>query len=501
MRVNLLAAALFLPILAVAAGFETEYPDNGARALGRAGAFTARADDPSAVYYNPAGLAKLVGVNILLSSNFISLEHTFDPDAVKRRGYEIDYASMEQQEGFFTAPMLAAHFDFEALRGFDFALSVYGPSAMGHRRYGDQIEVDSVDGPAASSVDGDAGALLRANGFITETKLLLVFSGLSIAYEVLPELRVGVTAQIASFDGDIRQGIGGPVPGETHLQVQDLFTPTAVFGVQYAPIPAIEMGFSVRPQFTVEAKGTAIISRYDTTDGGAQGPWPFADCDVHADCELPLRDEDGTPNDGASFTFIHPLVLRAAVRYAHHSGGSELFDVELDYVFQQGSAFDAYEFRIDGTKTVIDGAEVSLPPIDDLRHYEDTHGLRLGGDVRLLPNRLWLRLGGTYETGASPDEYTHLDFPGLDQWSAHVGLGARYDVAGVQVDLDVAYAYVGLVERTVTDSDVRSIDVQLTRIDDEGRVVPLRDQWQPVLGNGTFSGRYHVAGASAIVHL
>ena len=500
MRPRLLVATALLPSLVAAAGYETEYPDNGARALGRGGAFTARADDPSAVYYNPAGLAKLAGVDILLSSNFISLEHTFDPDSTRRRGYDVDYAALEEEEGVFTAPMLAAHFDFDALRGFDFALSFYGPSALGHRRYSDQIEVDSVSGPAAGSVEGDAGALLRTNGFITETRLLLVFSGLSVAYAVLPELRVGVTAQIASFDGDIRQGIGGAVPAETHLQVQDLFTPTAVFGVQYAPIRAIELGFSVRPEFTVEAEGTATLTRYDTTAGGAHGPWPFADCETQ-DCELPVSDADGTPNDAASFTFIHPLVIRAAVRYAHVSGGSELFDVELDYIFQRGSAFDAYAFRFEGTRTVVEGAEVALPPIDDLRHYEDTHGLRLGGDVRLVPERLWLRAGGTYETGASPDAYTHLDFPGLDQWSAHVGVGARFDVSGVGVDLDLAYAYVGLVERRVDDSDVRAIDVQLSRTDADGNVVPLRDEWQPVLGDGTFSGRYHVAAASATVHL
>jgi long-subunit fatty acid transport protein len=52
-----------------------------------------------------------------------------------------------------------------------------------------------------------------------------------------------------------------------------------------------------------------------------------------------------------------------------------------------------------------------VPPVLDERHYEDTHGLRLGSDIEVVPDFLTLRAGATYETGASPDAYTNLDFP------------------------------------------------------------------------------------------
>src|SRR5580700_960052 len=35
----------------------TEFPDNGSEQMGRGGAWTARASDPLATFYNPAGLA------------------------------------------------------------------------------------------------------------------------------------------------------------------------------------------------------------------------------------------------------------------------------------------------------------------------------------------------------------------------------------------------------------------------------------------------------------
>src|SRR5436305_11542673 len=57
----LLAAALGAS-LAAASGFGLF--QHGARAIGQAGAFTARASDPSAMTYNPAAITKLNGVQL-----------------------------------------------------------------------------------------------------------------------------------------------------------------------------------------------------------------------------------------------------------------------------------------------------------------------------------------------------------------------------------------------------------------------------------------------------
>jgi long-chain fatty acid transport protein len=78
-------AATLTPTGAWASGFEGEYPDNGARALGRGGAFVAKADDPTALYYNPAGLGLLGGTNLLLSVNLVDVTHSFQraPDIVQ----------------------------------------------------------------------------------------------------------------------------------------------------------------------------------------------------------------------------------------------------------------------------------------------------------------------------------------------------------------------------------------------------------------------------------
>jgi len=48
-----------------AAGFRL--PEAGAKAMGMGFAFTAQADDPSAIYFNPAGLTQLQGTNLMLA--------------------------------------------------------------------------------------------------------------------------------------------------------------------------------------------------------------------------------------------------------------------------------------------------------------------------------------------------------------------------------------------------------------------------------------------------
>lgn len=49
----------------------------GAKAIAFGSAFTAIADDPSAVYWNPAGLAQLQNINIYLSKHLLSLDRSF----------------------------------------------------------------------------------------------------------------------------------------------------------------------------------------------------------------------------------------------------------------------------------------------------------------------------------------------------------------------------------------------------------------------------------------
>ncbi len=62
------AALVVCPSIVKAGGFD-ELPDQGAEALGRGAAFTAKADDTTAIYWNVAGLARQRGTKLAINAN------------------------------------------------------------------------------------------------------------------------------------------------------------------------------------------------------------------------------------------------------------------------------------------------------------------------------------------------------------------------------------------------------------------------------------------------
>lgn len=77
-KLFLTLSLIALPVLVFANGFQIN--EQGAKALGMGGAFVAQADDPSAVYFNPAGITQLEGVQISLGVSPITPSATFKSD-------------------------------------------------------------------------------------------------------------------------------------------------------------------------------------------------------------------------------------------------------------------------------------------------------------------------------------------------------------------------------------------------------------------------------------
>ncbi len=69
-----LTVLAFLPAFSSSYGLGFRIADQGAEATARGNAFTATADNPSAVFYNPAGITELSGTRALLGVYGISLK-------------------------------------------------------------------------------------------------------------------------------------------------------------------------------------------------------------------------------------------------------------------------------------------------------------------------------------------------------------------------------------------------------------------------------------------
>jgi long-chain fatty acid transport protein len=92
-RVIWLSAVAGCVLLAPAASFGAGFAlfEHGARAVALGGAFGATADDATAIYYNPAGLAFQTGTQLAAGVYFITESSTFDgANPYPGQGYTVD---------------------------------------------------------------------------------------------------------------------------------------------------------------------------------------------------------------------------------------------------------------------------------------------------------------------------------------------------------------------------------------------------------------------------
>lgn len=73
-----MVCSLFVPLYAFGNGFYIY--EQGAKAVGMGGAFTAQADDPSAIHYNPAGISQLNGTQVMVGVSPIMPSASFESD-------------------------------------------------------------------------------------------------------------------------------------------------------------------------------------------------------------------------------------------------------------------------------------------------------------------------------------------------------------------------------------------------------------------------------------
>ena len=119
-------------------------PTTAPRRSAAAAAFVAKADDPTAIDYNPAGLAVQRGTRCCSTGTSSARATRFQrfgafPDSPQRPGDAVGRlrlpAASRTQAGPFFAPFLAATTDFGTFDWLTVAIGVFGPSGVGNRTY------------------------------------------------------------------------------------------------------------------------------------------------------------------------------------------------------------------------------------------------------------------------------------------------------------------------------------------------------------------------------
>ncbi|HUS65694.1 MAG TPA: outer membrane protein transport protein [Kofleriaceae bacterium] len=503
-----IALALLLasaPSAALAGGLYV--PGYGSQGQPRAGAFVAKADDGSALYYNPAGLAKQRGTSIHLGFNFIDFDQKFQRAGVYEDwdpgngGTPPDYigepfAAQEDNAtpavgfgGFQGIPTFAVVSDLGGKSPVVLAIGLIAEHGFPEREYGEAYLADgSFSDPSVAPPPGRYDIL--------EQDVSAAFPSIGAGYSIMDKLDVGLrvswgfagtkgTTQlwgIRNYEEDVRS------EGLFAVDAHDYFIPAAAAGVLYRPHANIEVGAQYVTEKTANFKGDAQAILGSNLAIGPDTP----------DFIEPILDQPACEGGGTitklktCVDLTLPQTATVGARYVFRDpDGAERGDVEFDVQWEDWSAASDVKVVVDG-KSGLTGLELN-PTL--IRHgFEDTYSFRLGGayGFDVGKNQLIARAGAAYDTAAAPLSWTRLDIDGMARTT--LGAGLAYQMAKIRFELGG-----GVVLESTREVDLCNPDEDNLGCEESGVETPAADRdrpdpAQPLLGNPVESpfnaGRY-----------
>jgi long-chain fatty acid transport protein len=239
--------------IALSGGYQLN--EHGARAVGLGGAFVAQASDPSAIYFNPAGLAFQQGINIYAGGTFVMPTHTYKSLSGKE-------TSTDNQ--VFFPP------------------SVYGTYAINS----DLVVGLGVFTPYGLGTRWPAG--WDGKYYAVNTQIQTFYINPSIAYKINDQLSVGIGVSYIYGSVDLSQNFAKQVSSTTWVTGSMAMSGTANTwgfnaGIFYRPIEKLSIGASVRTLSRLDFSGdvtysdilpTAYAAAFKNGTGSATLPLP-----------------------------------------------------------------------------------------------------------------------------------------------------------------------------------------------------------------------------------
>ena len=429
-----------------ASGFELG--ENTAKAVARGGTGVALKRDPSALYFNPALLAKTRGFQFTLQGNLVDLNVEFArlPLTYTDGNEQItrQFDPVTNDSGPFPAPFLAMSWDF-GVEDFALGLGLFGPPAYSGLCYGKKEggECALRRFPQGLTQDG-ARDPNGARHMALATDLFEVYAllGAGKSFEVgRGTLSLGLSAGVVYQDNTLSLSVDtNPDPSgpwrenpefEATFEAASLkdTQPVAFFGLAYEQ-GGVHVAASYRPPLEFDAKGEANVEFSPE----------FAPLVSLPDKSLRLQvNQAGSLRLGVAWTQgAHPRDAR-----------KPRLELEANLVWEDWSRVEAFGVRPEGD-LLISGSPRSLGTILQEKSWQDTYSVRLGGGWGL--NR-WVSLhaGGYLETAAQAIAYTSADFIAWERYS--VGAGVTGHLTD-WLDLDLGYSVIFMPSRQVSEGKV-----------------------------------------------
>jgi long-chain fatty acid transport protein len=231
--------ALF-PQFAFALGIRVA--DQDAAATARGNAFVATADNPSAIFYNPAGITQLEGQNFRLGGYGIGIDIDYSSSSGKSIGNKHDFAVLPQFYYTLTPPKSPLSLGF----------GVYSPFGLG-LDYGD-------DTPFRT---------LTKKGEIK----FLTFSPVT-AWKISPTLSVGLGATLNFAEATLSRGVFLPGDDFRFRGAGTSYGFTA--GIRWEPSPQHAFGVTYHSATDLDFSGHAALNTKPFTVPTPFGPFPVA---------------------------------------------------------------------------------------------------------------------------------------------------------------------------------------------------------------------------------
>ncbi len=203
--------------------------EHGARAMGLGGAFTAIADDPSAIYWNGAGLTQFGGTNFIIGGTIIAPSSSFRGVSPQTTEYKTD------DKAFYPPNIFASH---RINNDFAVGLGFTVPFGLGTQWADDWV-----------------GKYLAL-----KTELMVFTISPVAAYQITEELSVSAAFVYSFANVEITRKVSqAPFEGDAFVQLKgdDNSAFGYNLGLMYKPIESLSFGVSFHSQIKYDFKGTA----------------------------------------------------------------------------------------------------------------------------------------------------------------------------------------------------------------------------------------------------
>jgi long-chain fatty acid transport protein len=398
-------AVLLVPTLALAGGFALF--EHGARGVGMGGAFGATADDPSAGYYNPAGLAFLSGTQLEAGVCLITETSKFKgADPYPGVGY---HADMENQ--VFYPPHLYVTGRLTSNDALRWEVGIYAPFGLGTWWPSDY-----------------------AGKFITKRIDLKVFNiNPNLAIRLTDSLAVALGYDLYLSRVDLTKSLPAIGPytqqaaevGQVHMYNDNWETGS---GWNAALLAKLGGGFSFGASYRDKVK----VTYNDATASFVQFPTGYADFDAIVAGSLPFAHP---PKGQTSITF--PSEARYALAWSN-----EKWTLEYDLVRMGWDSFKDLPITI-----------VGRPDLSSVReeNYQNTTAHRFGLEYRVSPAWAW-QLGYLHDPTPVPTASVSPLLPDADRNGYSVGFSWG---ASQHSKLETSFLYLPFKGRSTNGQDVQ----------------------------------------------